>query len=124
MNPVSITVRAVQGGWTVETVLLPAPLMFLSGARAERQAHRLAQAAARLGRDVQVAIHDKMNALVALIELRGPDGSTTPPRGAPADAQHPGRRRPGGRTTAPFGSVNLREAIAQARRANFELLPA
>jgi hypothetical protein len=133
MDPVAITVRAVQGGWTVDSVLLGAPLMFLSGARAERQAHRLAQALSRLGRDASVAIHDKVGALIAQIELRA---AVPPPANEPAaadgarpsaDVQRPPKWRPRTRLAALYASLNPlnpHEALAQARRARFELVPA
>jgi hypothetical protein len=91
MDPVAITVRAVQGGWAVESALVCAPLMFLSGGRAEREAHRLAQAMARLGRDVEVAVHDKLGALIALIELRA-GGPAAGERGGHGQGQGPNPR--------------------------------
>jgi len=84
----------------------------------------------RLGRDVQLAIHDKVNALIALIELHGaarPAGRTGPEGGLAAERPtdpYPPKGRPGGQAAAPFGSVSLREAIAQAQRASRELIPA
>lgn len=107
MDPVAITVRAVQGGWTVESVLLGAPLMFLSGARAERQAHRLAQTAIQLGRDVRLAVHDKVDALIALIDM--------PARSATAlEARSEGRwdhRRWRPRKVAPFAQANWQDLV-------------
>lgn len=117
IDPVMITVRAVQGGWTVESVLLGAPLMFLSGGRAERQAQRLAEAAIRLGRDVRVAVHDKVDALIALIDLPAtePAGAelAEPPAGLPhrpaARTRWEPRRWMPKRPVAPFASANWRE---------------
>lgn len=45
------------------------PLMFPSGATAERAARRLAAGLASLGDDVRVEIHDNRNALVAHIRV-------------------------------------------------------
>jgi hypothetical protein len=137
MDPVAIKVRAVQGGWTVESGLLGAPLMFLSGARAERQAHRLAQALSRIGRDVQVAVHDRLDALIAQIELRaaapapanGPVTTTAAIAHAArpwvdADLQRPPRWRPRAPLAAAFGSTSAHEALVQARRDRCEMIPA
>jgi hypothetical protein len=107
MDPVAITVRAVQGGWTVESVLLAAPLMFLSGARAERQAHRLAQAAIDLGRDVRLAVHDKVDALIALIDMPAATAAAVETR---SEGRWEHRRwRP--KRVAPFANANWRELV-------------
>jgi hypothetical protein len=135
MDPVSIKVRAVQGGWTVESGLLGAPLMFLSGARAERQAHRLAQAVSRLGRDVQVAVHDKVDALIARIDVRAAapapanepvaTGAVIAQAARPSsDVQRPPKWRPRPSLAAAFGSRSAHDTLVEARRAPFELVPA
>jgi hypothetical protein len=119
MGPVTITVRAVQGGWTVESVLLGAPLMFLSGGRAERQAQRLAEAAIRLGRDVRVAVHDKVDALIAMIDLSAAEATAadasieTPShkrRAAPRQSWESHRWLPK-RAVAPFASASWRDLV-------------
>lgn len=69
MNQLAIAVRAVQGGWAVSSHLIDGPMMFLSGARAERHARRLGVAAAAAGRDVEIAVHDRQDTLVAAIRL-------------------------------------------------------
>ncbi len=66
----AITVRPVVGGWSVESAILSAPLMFLSGGRAEAMARKLAARLAELGHEVRVFIHDRSQALVG--ELRYP----------------------------------------------------
>jgi len=122
INPIMITVRAVQGGWTVESALLGAPLMFLSGGRAERQAQRLAEAAIRLGRDVQVAVHDKLDALVALIDLPATEPAGAELADRTADRPQRPAARPGWeprrwlprRTVAPFASASWRELVPAA----------
>jgi hypothetical protein len=119
MIPVTITVRAVQGGWTVESALLCAPLMFLSGGRAERQAQRLAEAAIRLGHDVRLAVHDKVDALIALIDLSAaeataseaaPEASVRKRSAAPRQPWEAHRWLPK-RGTAPFASATWRELV-------------
>ncbi len=118
MDPVTITVRAVQGGWTVESVLLGAPLMFLSGGRAERQAQRLAEVAIQLGRDVRLSVHDKVDALIALIDLpatetNAAESAVEPPtrnRAAPRQSWESHRWLPK-RATAPFASANWRDLV-------------
>lgn len=69
MNRLDIAVKAVQGGWAVSSRVVDGPLMFLSGARAERQACQLGRAAAAAGRDVEIAVHDRQNVLIAAIRL-------------------------------------------------------
>lgn len=53
----TISIRQVQGGWSVETSLNPFPLAFLSNAAAERQADRLAQVHAFKGEMHQVIVY-------------------------------------------------------------------
>jgi hypothetical protein len=60
----TIAVRAIQGGWCVETDLNAYPLSFLSGAAAERQANRLAEVLARRGELHQVVIHDRKGVVI------------------------------------------------------------
>jgi len=111
MDPVTITVRAVQGGWTVESVLIGAPLMFLSGGRAERQAQRLAEAAMRLGRDVRVAVHDKVDALVALIDLSAAEATAAE---AAIEKRPRSDRWLPKRAVAPLASANYRDLVPAA----------
>jgi hypothetical protein len=59
-----ITVRPVGGGWCVACEAT-GELMFLSGARAEEKARALARCFAALGSDVQLAVHDLRDQLVA-----------------------------------------------------------
>jgi hypothetical protein len=61
----TLRVRAVDGGWSVESDLDFGPLAFLSGAAAERQAMRLAEMLCAHGQVAQVLIHDRSGQLVA-----------------------------------------------------------
>lgn len=58
-----ILVSPLADGWAVVCSGLE-PLVFHSGARAEAQAKRLAACLAKLGRAVQVRIHDRARNLV------------------------------------------------------------
>jgi hypothetical protein len=69
MEQLVISVKAAPGGWVVSSSVLAAPLMFLSGARAERQAQCLGHALALTGRRVEIAIYDRQDSLVAAKEL-------------------------------------------------------
>lgn len=59
-----ILVLPADGGWSVQAEFADAPLMFRSGARAEKEARVLAGRVAAAGRDVQVMVHDRGGALV------------------------------------------------------------
>lgn len=63
-----IYVRPVGGGWSVDCAC-EETLMFLSGARAEIQARRLAQCLSMLGRDAVVEVHDLSDAVVGAIRF-------------------------------------------------------
>jgi hypothetical protein len=60
----TVSVRPVQGGWSVVSDLSVCPLSFLSGAAAERQARRLALLHEQCGDSAQVLIHDRRGVLV------------------------------------------------------------
>ena len=59
-----ILVSPLADGWAVICAGLE-PLVFRSGARAEAQAKKLAACLAKLGRAVQVRIHDRARNLIA-----------------------------------------------------------
>ena len=59
----TIRVKPIDGGWTVEADPALCPLVFLSGAAAERQAIVLATAMARQGELLRVIIHDRTGAV-------------------------------------------------------------
>lgn len=66
-----IMVVPVEGGWSLRTALSDAPLMFLSGAKAEAEAKALAARIAAAGQDTRVLIHDRSEALVATFRYFG-----------------------------------------------------
>lgn len=65
-----ISVKPVQGGWSVEAGLSAYPLVFLSGRQAERKARQLAEVVAAQGYDAKVLIHDRQSAPVGSFEYR------------------------------------------------------
>ena len=66
MSEFKVYVRPAGGGWQVETDgLADAPLMFLSGAKAESAAHDLARRLSRrAGQATQVVIEDRARQVV------------------------------------------------------------
>jgi hypothetical protein len=65
MREVMVFVRPAGGGWQVETAVSDAPLMFLSGAKAESAAHELAQKLSRRGGTAaHVVVEDRMSQVV------------------------------------------------------------
>jgi hypothetical protein len=83
MTDHEIKVVPVDGGWSVQCRLVGAPQMFLSGARAEETARRLAQTVARAGADARVVVHDRSHALVGTQRYFGAatagEGAALPP---------------------------------------------
>jgi hypothetical protein len=69
MEKLVIDVRAAPGGWAVWSSVLAAPLVFLSGGKAERQAHCLGKAIALAGRWVEIAVYDRQHCLIAALQL-------------------------------------------------------
>ncbi|HEX7885550.1 MAG TPA: hypothetical protein VF474_06195 [Phenylobacterium sp.] len=63
MEDVVLRVRPAASGWLVEARDLE-PLMFLSGAKAEAQAHALARCMAGAGNDAEVVVHDRTEKIV------------------------------------------------------------
>lgn len=61
---VQISVAPIPGGWLVHASLIDNPLVFLSGAQAERAARRLAQAAAAAGFAVALEISTRDGCVV------------------------------------------------------------
>ncbi len=66
MRSERIEVRPVAGGWRLDCPASDHPLMFASGGRAEAKAHQLARCLARLGREVDVVVHDRAERVVGL----------------------------------------------------------
>jgi hypothetical protein len=73
----TISVRPVQGGWSVVSDLSACPLSFLSGAAAERQAYQLALLHEQCGDTAHVLIHDRRGVLVG--SQVGPGRKHSPP---------------------------------------------
>ena len=59
----TITISPTSGGWTLVFDDM-APLMFLSGRKAEQHARRLGARLADFGDDTEVLIHDRAQGLV------------------------------------------------------------
>jgi hypothetical protein len=74
MTDHEIKVVPVDGGWSVQCRLAGAPQMFLSGARAEESARRLAERVAASGADARVVVHDRSHALVGAQRYFGSEG--------------------------------------------------
>lgn len=70
-----ISVIPVEGGWSVQCALTGEALLFLSGAKAEENARKLAACMTRLGYDARVAVHDRRNILVGTLRFFAQDES-------------------------------------------------
>jgi hypothetical protein len=70
---VRIFVMPVEGGWSVDCAMIAMPLMFLSGAQAEKKARALGVFLSRLGSDAMVFIHDRQKALIGTAHYFAPD---------------------------------------------------
>lgn len=64
MQDVLVSVRPLPGGWLMDCSAGVEPVVFGSGARAEAQAHALAQKLAGGGADARVLVHDRRHRLV------------------------------------------------------------
>jgi hypothetical protein len=64
MRDILLQVRPAAPGWLLECAGAMEPLMFLSGAKAEAQAHTLAKSLAGAGNDTRVLVHDATHHLV------------------------------------------------------------
>jgi len=69
MDEVLLRVRPAAGGWKVESTDGVEPMMFLSGARAERSARALAQTIARAGKGVRLVIEDRSAQVVGAMSF-------------------------------------------------------
>ncbi|MDB5467613.1 MAG: hypothetical protein JWQ46_2375 [Phenylobacterium sp.] len=96
MEKLVIDVRAAPGGWAVWSSVLAAPLVFLSGGKAERQAHCLAKAIALAGRWVEIAVYDRQHCLIAALQLEpaAPRAGVPPPAPAPSNDDRGATPRP------------------------------
>jgi hypothetical protein len=68
----TVRVKPVQGGWLVDNNAAVMPLVFSSGASAERSAKRLARVVAHGGDQAQVVVHDRAGTVVGSVVF-GPD---------------------------------------------------
>lgn len=66
----AISVAPVQGGWRMEAPICGQPLMFRSGACAERQARGLALRLAELGYDTRLEVRDRRDAVAGRFRYR------------------------------------------------------
>jgi hypothetical protein len=73
-----VKVRPMGAAWVVDGAERLEPLLFLSGAKAEAQAHAIAKSIAKVGGDARVAIHDRTEQLVGTIRYFA-DDATVPP---------------------------------------------
>jgi hypothetical protein len=69
-----VKVRPMGAAWVVESAERLEPLLFLSGAKAEAQAHAIARSIARTGGDARVAVHDRAQQLVGTVRYFAEDG--------------------------------------------------
>lgn len=70
MSDVHLSVRPSGPGWQVESDCNTQPLMFLSGAKAEAQAHALARCIALSGVDARVVVQDRGDQVVGATQYR------------------------------------------------------
>jgi hypothetical protein len=94
-----ISVTPAAGGWAVHAGLLDAPLMFLSGAKAEEKARALAEHIAATGRDAKVLVHDRSQALVGTWRYFAHEAAD--------GAAEPGGERPVLRSSVPSDRIVL-----------------
>jgi hypothetical protein len=64
MSEMMVFVRPAEGGWQVQSAFAGAPLMFLSGAKAEAAAHALARRLVRGGASARVVVEDRTRQVV------------------------------------------------------------
>ena len=72
-----VKVRPLGAAWIVDGSERLEPLLFLSGAQAEAQAHAFAQCIARTGGDARVAVHDRAEQLVGTVRYFADDAMVT-----------------------------------------------
>jgi hypothetical protein len=68
MTDVNLKVRPSGPGWQLESDANTQPMMFLSGAKAEAQAHALAKRMAASGADARVTVQDRGEQVVGATE--------------------------------------------------------
>jgi hypothetical protein len=75
VNDTMLKVRRVGAAWIVDGARGLEPLLFLSGAKAEAQAHTLARSLAEAGGDARVAVHDRSEQLVGTVRYFAADAA-------------------------------------------------
>ena len=100
MNDTLVKVRRVGAAWMVDGANGLEPMLFLSGAKAEAQAHALARGIAQVGSDARVAIHDRAQQLVGTFRYFADET-------APSSGQRPLAREQAARQGLSRGSQGL-----------------
>jgi hypothetical protein len=72
-----VRVRPVGAAWLVDGAEGLEPLLFLSGAKAEAQAHALARSIAHSGADARVAVHDRTEQVVGTFRFFAREAALT-----------------------------------------------
>lgn len=72
MDELRLNVGPINGGWRLECAPVQ-PLHFLSGAKAEAQAHELARRLAATGVGARIAVHDRTGRLVGTARYFAPE---------------------------------------------------
>jgi len=70
MSDVRLSVRPSGPGWQVDCEINSQPLMFMSGAKAEAQAHALAKVIASTGSGAQVEVQDRGEKIIGSTRYR------------------------------------------------------
>jgi len=74
MSDIRLSVRPSGPGWQVDCDVNSQPLMFMSGAKAEAQAHALAKTIASTGSDAQVEVRDRREKVIGNTRYRAAEG--------------------------------------------------
>lgn len=96
---ITVSVIAADNGWAVRSPALENQMVFLSGARAERAARRLAHALACRGECVELQIYARSDQLVGRF-LCPPPAPPFQPLEPGGDAWRPGQHQPSGQSGA------------------------
>ena len=70
MSDVRLSVRPSGPGWQVDCEINSQPLMFMSGAKAEAQAHALARVIAATGSGAEVEVQDRGEKVIGSTRYR------------------------------------------------------
>lgn len=69
VDPMTISVKPMPGGWSVECDKAVSPQIFRGGGAAERSAVRLAAAFAKCGHGVRVVVLDRRGAVAGALDV-------------------------------------------------------